>query len=76
MQINTELDAGGAGYFLSDDRVMLGNILSVRVTQCVYYAGGHPEAPEVEYGFKGSSGIVWVPESRAGKTKEALLKKL
>lgn len=77
MKVETELDAGGAGFFLVDNEVTLQNIVEVRVTQAARYAGSLPGDPQVEYGLENrGEGMTWVPEKRAAKTKEALLKKL
>lgn len=83
MKIETEMDAGGAGYFLIDNRVQLLNIVTVRVTQDVKYVGGCPSIPTVEYLVTGARNrstdredSVWVPENRSARTKEELLGKL
>lgn len=83
MKIETELDAGNAGYFLIDDSVQLLNILEVKVTQSVRYVGSSPSAPAVEYlvtgsgnGYADRTGSTWVPAKRAARTKAELLAKL
>jgi hypothetical protein len=80
MNIETEMDAGSAGYFLLDNQVKLLNIIEVRVRQTARYAGATPETPKVEYqvGNKTSrdDDLTWVPAERAAKTKAELLAKL
>lgn len=80
MIVETEMDAGSAGYFLLDNQVQLLNIMEVRVTQTVRYVGGVPNAPCVEYLTKeknsGNDDGTWVPAKPAAKTKAELLTKL
>jgi hypothetical protein len=80
MKIETEMDAGSAGYFLVDDSVQLLNIFDVRVTQTCRYIGGAPSEPLIEYqvdcGKNKGEDSTWVPAKRAAKTKAELLAKL
>lgn len=82
MKFETELDAGSAGHFLVDNRVILANVKEVRVSSVAKYVGAHPSEPVVEYLVETTKSMnrsetgEWVPASRAAKTKAELLAKL
>lgn len=78
MQITTELDAGERGFFLVDNKVVFEIVHSVRVQQMTQFENGRGGVRDtaVDYEVKIDGSKQFVPEKRAGKTKEELLKKL